>query len=112
MEIRRRDAIALIDPIADKTPGQARGVLKIARAMFNYALERELVESNPFTRLPVAVPSIKPVKEVKSKWYKILRLLVCKLSLHVNLVYNYQIPLPIKLLHLHALLNCKLCLRS
>ena len=62
LEIRRRDAIALIDPIADKTPGQARGVLKNPRAMFNYALERELVESNPFTRLPVAVPSIKPVK--------------------------------------------------
>jgi integrase len=76
LEIRRRDAIALIDPIAAKTPGQARGVMKIARAMFNFALERELVESNPFTRLPSAVPSIKPVStsrtlsdcEIRAVW--------------------------------------------
>ena len=75
-EIRRKDAISLIDPIAATAPGQARGVMKIARAMFNYALDRELVEINPFTRLPAAVPSIKPVStsrtlsdaEIKSVW--------------------------------------------
>jgi integrase len=75
-EIRRKDAISLIDPIAATAPGQARGVMKIARAMFNYALERELVELNPFTRLPAAVPSIKPVStsrtlsdaEIKIVW--------------------------------------------
>lgn len=59
-DVRRRDAIALIEPIAATAPGQARGVMKIARAMFNYALEREMVEINPFTRLPAAVPSVKP----------------------------------------------------
>jgi hypothetical protein len=48
LEIRRRDAIDLIDPIAAKTPGKAREVMKIARAMFNYALERELVDFNPY----------------------------------------------------------------
>lgn len=53
-EIRRKDAISLITPIAATAPGQARGVMKIARAMFNYALDRELVEINPFTRLPAA----------------------------------------------------------
>ncbi len=75
-EIRRKDAISLIDPIAATAPGQARGVMKIARAMFNYALDRELVDINPFTRLPAAVPSIKPVStsrtlsdaEIKSVW--------------------------------------------
>jgi integrase len=75
-DIRRKDAINLIDPIAATAPGQARGVMKIARAMFNYALDRELVEINPFTRLPAAVPSIKPVStsrtlsdaEIKSVW--------------------------------------------
>ncbi|MFA7060187.1 MAG: integrase arm-type DNA-binding domain-containing protein [Pedobacter sp.] len=75
-EIRRKNAISLIDPIAATAPGQARGVMKIARAMFNYALDRELVEINPFTRLPAAVPSIKPVStsrtlsdaEIKSVW--------------------------------------------
>lgn len=75
-DIRRKDAISLIDPIAATAPGQARGVMKIARAMFNYALDRELVEINPFTRLPAAVPSIKPVstsrtlsnEEIKLVW--------------------------------------------
>ena len=75
-DIRRRDAISLIEPIAAKTPGQARAVMKIARAMFNFALERELVESNPFTRLPTALPSIRPVSatrtlsnnEIKTVW--------------------------------------------
>ncbi|MGD9687325.1 MAG: tyrosine-type recombinase/integrase [Desulfobacter sp.] len=75
-EIRRKDAINLIEPIAATAPGQARGVMKIARAMFNYALDRELVEINPFTRLPAAVPSIKPVstsrtlsdEEIKHVW--------------------------------------------
>lgn len=74
--IRRKDVINLIDPIATKTPGQARGIMKIARAMFNYALDRELVDVNPFTRLPVAIPSIKPVStsrilsdaEIKKVW--------------------------------------------
>ncbi len=60
LDVRRRDAISLIEPIASTAPGQARGVMKIARAMFNYALEREMVELNPFTRLPAAVPSVKP----------------------------------------------------
>lgn len=75
-EIRRKDAISLIAPIAATAPGQARGVMKITRAMFNYALDRELVEINPFTRLPAAVPSIKPAstsrtlsnEEIKSVW--------------------------------------------
>lgn len=75
-DIRRKDAINLIDPIAATSPGQARGVMKIARAMFNYALDRELVEINPFTRLPNAVPSIRPVStsrtlseaEIKAVW--------------------------------------------
>ena len=75
-EIRRKDAISLIDPIAASAPGQARGVMKITRAMFNYALDRELVEINPFTRLPAAVPSIKPTntsrtlsdEEIRTFW--------------------------------------------
>ncbi len=75
-DIRRKDAISLIDPIAATAPGQARGVMKIARAMFNYAMDRELVEINPFTRLPAAVPSIKPTStsrtlsddEIKTVW--------------------------------------------
>jgi integrase len=60
ISIRRSDAISLIEPLAASSPGQARGVMKIARAMFNYALDRELVDLNPFTRLPSAIPAVKP----------------------------------------------------
>jgi integrase len=75
-DIRRPDAILLIEPLAATAPGQARGVMKIARAMFNYALEREMVELNPFSRLSKAIPSIKATstdrtlsnKEIKYIW--------------------------------------------
>ncbi len=75
-DIRRRDAIALIEPLAAVAPGQARGVMKITRAMFNYALEREIVDLNPFTRLSAAVPSVKSTStsrvlsdvEIKTVW--------------------------------------------
>ena len=57
MDIRRRDAIELIEKIAVKTPGAARNVLLAARAMFTYALRREMVEYNPFSEVGLAVPA-------------------------------------------------------
>jgi hypothetical protein len=56
-DIRRRDAIELIENIASKKPGAARNVLLAARAMFTYALRRELVEYNPFSEVGLAVPA-------------------------------------------------------
>lgn len=58
-DIRRRDAIDLIEPLAATVPGQARGVMKITRAMFNYALKREMLDFNPFVYVPDAIPSVK-----------------------------------------------------
>jgi len=55
--IRRRDAIELIEKIAATKPGAARNVLLAARAMFTYALRRELVEYNPFSEVGLAVPA-------------------------------------------------------
>lgn len=57
-EIRRPDAIALVERYTD-TPGQARAVMKIARAMFTWALHREYVDFNPFAHVVAAVPVIK-----------------------------------------------------
>lgn len=57
MDIRRRDAIELIEKIAAKKPGAARNVLLAARAMFTYALRREMVEYNPFSEVGLAVPA-------------------------------------------------------
>lgn len=57
IDIRRRDAIELIEKIAAKKPGAARNVLLAARAMFTYALRREMVEYNPFSEVGLAVPA-------------------------------------------------------
>ena len=56
-DVRRRDAIELIEKIAASKPGAARNVLLAARAMFTYALRRELVEYNPFSEVGLAVPA-------------------------------------------------------
>lgn len=59
-EIRRKDAIALVEEVAKRAPGQARNVIKTARAMFSFAHDRELVDVNPFARVGRAVPSTAP----------------------------------------------------
>jgi integrase len=56
--ISRRDAIALLESVARRVPGQSRNLLKNARAMFTFARHRELVEFNPFADVTAAVPSI------------------------------------------------------
>lgn len=60
LEIRRKDAISLIEKIAADKPGAARNVLLAARAMFTYALRREMVEYNPFSEVGLAVPAASP----------------------------------------------------
>jgi integrase len=59
-EIRRRDAIELIESIAAKKRGAARNVLLAGRAMFTYAVHREIVEYNPFSGVGIAVPQAAP----------------------------------------------------
>jgi integrase len=47
-EIRRRDVIALLDGIHDRgAPIQANRTLACTRKMYNFALQRDLIESNP-----------------------------------------------------------------
>lgn len=79
-DVRRRDAILLLEDIAERAPGQARNVLKVTRKMFNFALEREVVELNPFTGITAAtIPGIAPQKgtrvlnseEVRRVWEKL-----------------------------------------
>jgi len=77
--IRRRDAIALIEKVAGRAPGQARNVLKAARSMFDYALQREYIDASPLTKISRAVPSVRPKgrertlsdAEIKEAWEKI-----------------------------------------
>ncbi len=55
-EVRRKDAVMLIQSIASRAPGQAGNVLKAGRQMFEYALQREWVENQPFLQITKAVP--------------------------------------------------------
>ncbi|TXN00563.1 DUF4102 domain-containing protein [Methylobacterium sp. WL64] len=51
-EITRKDAIALTDALTDGGMGVgANRVFSAARALFNWALEREVIETTPFLRL-------------------------------------------------------------
>ncbi|MSN26842.1 MAG: tyrosine-type recombinase/integrase [Geobacter sp.] len=75
-DIKRPHSIKLLEEKSKTAPGQANNILKTTRAMFSYALDRELIESNPFSRLTRAVPQIKPKKrrrflsadEIKYVW--------------------------------------------
>ena len=57
IDVRRAHAIKLIESIEKN--GMAAQILKYARSMFTYALNRELVEFNPFSAVASAVPSVK-----------------------------------------------------
>lgn len=54
-DVRRSDAIALIDKVANRAPGQAGNVLKAGQQIFEYALQREWVEIQPFLDITKAV---------------------------------------------------------
>lgn len=60
-DIRRRDAVLLLETVAKRAPGQARNVQKAAQGMFNYAVERELLDYNPFAEIRVSrtIPAMK-----------------------------------------------------
>jgi integrase len=73
-EITRKDAIALTDALTDAGMGVgANRVFSAARALFNWALEREVIETTPFLRLkpPLAEASRERVlsdTEVRLVW--------------------------------------------
>ena len=65
-DIRRRDAKTLLKEVADRAPGQARALARLCHTMFNYAIEEEIVESNPFIRLEKAIPELKAVSRART----------------------------------------------
>ena len=76
-EIKRRDTITLLEGIAARAPGQAKNVHKVARAVFEYAIDREYLDANPMLKLSKIVPSLKPVvkkrvlsdSEIRKVWH-------------------------------------------
>lgn len=77
--IKRKDAISLLGIIIERAPGQARNVQKIARAVFEHAINRDCEVVNPLLKLAKALPSLKPVTkdriltdtELKAVWLAI-----------------------------------------
>ena len=77
-ELRRREAVAILEAKAVTAPGQARNLHKALRGMFSYAVDRELVDSNPFAEIRAArvIPTMKPTSrerhlsddEIKTIW--------------------------------------------
>lgn len=50
-DVRRRDIISMIEQIAVKAPIMANRVLEVTRKMYNWAVEREIVETSPCWRV-------------------------------------------------------------
>ncbi len=65
-EIKRVDAIRLLERKADVAPGQSRNILKAARAMYTFAVFRDFAEFNPFIGTMEIVPQIKP--KARKRW--------------------------------------------
>lgn len=47
-EIRKRDCVALLDSFMDR-PALCHNILKLTRKMFNFAIEKDILEFSPFT---------------------------------------------------------------
>lgn len=60
-DIKRRDLVLLLEAIADRgSPNQSWQTLKVLRRMFNFAVERDILEYSPCTH-------IKPMAKMQSK---------------------------------------------
>ena len=59
LEIRKRDAIALLQRVALRSRGQVSNVQRAARGVFQHAIELDYIENNPLLRLQKIVPALK-----------------------------------------------------
>jgi integrase len=50
-DVRRRDVIELVEKKADRTPVAGNMLLGVIRAMYNWAIEKDLFEQNPAARV-------------------------------------------------------------
>ncbi len=73
-DIKRRDVIKLLDDIVHRSaPAQANHTLSILRRMFNFAIERDILEYTPCHRVKKPAPENKKDRalsdaEIKSFW--------------------------------------------
>lgn len=72
-EVKKRDALALIDKIADRSPGMALHVRAAISKIFNFAMRKDLAQFNPVhqTDLPAKINArtrVLSADEIKSFW--------------------------------------------
>ncbi len=57
-DIKKRDVTLLLESIIDRgTPAMSNQVLKITRKMFNFAVERDILQHTPFTGVKALAPN-------------------------------------------------------
>lgn len=80
--VRRRDLIALLEPLVETKPGQARNVYKAISKMFWYAEDREYLDATPCNRMLNSLPQLSTPsgrerilkdEEIKKVWNRIDR---------------------------------------
>lgn len=73
-DINKRDVTLLLENIVDRgTPAMSNQVLKIARKMFNFAVERDILPHTPFTGVKALAPTTRRERtltesEIKTLW--------------------------------------------
>jgi len=73
-EIKKRDIILLLENIIDRgTPAMSNQVLKVTRKMFNFAVERDILQFTPFTGVKALAPNTRRERtltetEIKAFW--------------------------------------------
>lgn len=58
-DIKKRDAILLLESVAKRSAGQVPNVHRAAHYVFEYAMDREYIQANPMARLVKIVPALK-----------------------------------------------------
>lgn len=73
-DIKKRDVTLLLESIVDRgTPAMSNQVLKITRKMFNFAVERDILQHTPFTGVKALAPNNSRERtlteaEIKTLW--------------------------------------------
>ena len=85
-DITRRDAIALLERVAERSKGQVNNVLRAARGVFKYAVDRDYKEYNPMLGLANIVTAAKYTPRTRFLLDAELKAVWPLLPVHVKLV--------------------------
>lgn len=76
-DIKKRDVIILVEAIVERgSPGMANNTFKIIRKMFNYAVEKDILQFSPVTGVKLPSPQnfrerVLSEEEIKTLWNKL-----------------------------------------